>query len=99
MLDWVIRRTARFRFTLKIFIAAGQKTFIALQRQPMRRCDRDGLAVFADPRTLLRRPASKLIGPTRIILKNDALSVFWYSVYLAAHLTRLSKGMHGLSLA
>ena len=90
-----IRRIARFRFSLqKMFIALGQKTLITLQRKPMRRRDRDGLAVFADPGALLRRPASKLIGPTRIILKNDALSVFWYSVYLAAHLTRLSKGMH-----
>ena len=84
MSDLGIRRIARFRFSV-------QKGLIPLQRKPMRRRDRDGLAVFADPGVLLRRPASKLIGPTRSILKNDDLPVFWYRVYLAAHLARLFK--------
>jgi len=57
----------------------------------MRRCDGDGLAVFADPGTILRRPPGQLEGPARIVLKNDALPVFWYRVYLAVHLARLSK--------
>jgi hypothetical protein len=61
-----------------MFLALWQKVFITLQCMPIGWCDRAGLAIFSDPRTLLNRPVSELIGPTRVILKNDDLPVFRY---------------------
>ena len=76
-----------FRFFLrKMFLVLAT---VMLQWKPMRRSDRDGLAIFADPSVLLRRPATKLKSPRRIILKNDELPVFRCCFYLTAHVARL----------
>src|SRR6267378_5669070 len=70
---------ARSTFSLqKMLIALWQTVFITLQHMPIRWCDRAGLAILPDPRMLLNRPVSELIGPTRVILKNDDLPVSRY---------------------
>src|SRR5438105_3472275 len=67
-------RRADPRLVARTFVFS-QEILIARQRIPMRRRDLGWLAVLTDPFTRLSRPASDIIGPARIILKDDSCSV------------------------
>ena len=65
-----------------------REIFAARQWKPMRRRDLAWLAVFPDPFTRLRRPASDDIGPTRVILENDEFPISRCGLDRVAHAKR-----------